>query len=160
MKSNELRKEFLVLMGNAYVQYGYPEICGWIEGLMSVEPREWKQRGISASLTDILPEAKYPTSVPSVNRALKSLETFGVVERSGSRKTGYHYCIVSSSNLVYSMLQQFLVVNQDFVSKMKDLSKKNQKRDIELKKAVNAQIKTWREWNKAVETMLQSLGEN
>ncbi|MHA1907174.1 MAG: hypothetical protein ACW98Y_07755 [Candidatus Thorarchaeota archaeon] len=158
MSAIELRKEFLEIIGQTYVQYGYPEYCGWIEGLMVLEPQDWTQQGISDRLGEVFPESKYPTSVPSVNRALKILETYGVVTKAGSRKTGYQYTVISPTNLIYSMLHQFLTLNQGFMAQMKDLSARSAK-DSALKKAVNAELKAWRLWERAVKGMLETLGE-
>ena len=157
MTQHELRREFLAAIGTMYDQYGYPEYCGWIEGLMLLEPQEWTQRGISARLRELFPESKYPTSIPSVNRALKVLETYGVVEKAGSRKTGYKYQIASSTSLGISMIQQLIVVNRNFIANMKDLSARNKKKDAALKRALNAEIKGIEVWNKALEMVLESL---
>ncbi len=140
-----------------YDQYGYPEYCGWIEGLMLLEPQDWTQRGISTRLSELFPESKYPTSIPSVNRALKVLETYGVVEKSGSRKTGYQYRITSSTNLGISMLQQLILVNINFISSMKELLARNKKKDAALRRAVNAEIKGIGVWNRALEHVLEHL---
>ena len=70
MKSDSLRTEFLHAMGETYEKYGYPDYCGWIEGLLLLEPREWSQRGIADRLRELFPASKYPTSISSVNRAL------------------------------------------------------------------------------------------
>ena len=160
MTSSDLRREFLTIIGTTYDQYGYPEYCGWIEGLLLLEPREWSQRGISERLGELFPASKYPTSVPSVNRALKILERYGIIERGGSRKTGYKYRLVSSSNLLSSMLQQFIAVNQDFINKMESLAAKNQKADSELNKAVALQISMTQTWSKAVEQILESIQDD
>jgi DNA-binding transcriptional regulator GbsR (MarR family) len=142
-----------------YDQYGYPQYCGWIEGLMLLEPQEWTQRGISTRLRELFPESKYPTSVPSVNRALKVLETYGVVVKTGSRKTGYLYRIASSTSLGVSMLQQLIIVNQNFIARMKELSSRNKKTDTALMKALNAEIKAIRVWDQALEKVLEYLSE-
>ncbi|MHA2027405.1 MAG: hypothetical protein ACW98U_16010 [Candidatus Thorarchaeota archaeon] len=157
MTSSELRREFLMTVGKTYGQYGYPEYCGWVEGLLMLESGEWSQQGISNRLGELLPSSKYPTSVPSINRALKILESYGIVEKTGSRKTGYRYCLVSSKNLVHSMLQQFVAVNQDFIMKMEDLAGRTNKKDPELMKAVNMEIKAITSWNRAVEMLLKSI---
>ncbi|UCE10507.1 MAG: hypothetical protein JSW61_00850 [Candidatus Thorarchaeota archaeon] len=137
-----------------YDSYGYPEYCGWIEGLMLLETQEWTQQGISVRLRELFPESKYPTSIPSVNRAIKVLETYGVVEKTGSRKTGYKYRVASSTNLGFSMLQHFIAVNQGFIARMKDLSARS-KKDTELRKALNVEIKAMRLWNQALEMVLE-----
>ncbi|MHA2361476.1 MAG: hypothetical protein ACXAB6_06060, partial [Candidatus Thorarchaeota archaeon] len=134
-----------------------PEYCGWIEGLLLLEPKEWSQRGVAKRLKEIFPASKNPTSISSVNRALKILESFGVLEKAGSRKIGYQYRLVSSSNLVTSMLHQLVVVNQDFIRKLEVLTSKSQKSDSELKRAVSYQIKMAESWNKALELFIESV---
>ena len=157
MTAIDLRREFLMTVGKTYGQYGYPEYCGWVEGLLMLEPGDWSQQGISKRLGEMLPSSKYPTSVPSINRALKILESYGIVEKTGARKTGYRYCLASSKNLVHSMLQQFIAVNQDFISRMKDLAGRTPKKDTELMKAVNMEIEAITSWNRAVEMILTSI---
>ena len=159
MTSADLKLEFLGIIGNAYAQYGYPEYCGWIEGLLLAEPREWTQVGISERLGELFPASKHPTSISSVNRALKLLEDYGVVERAGSRKSGYVYRLASSSNLVSSMLQQLAAVNQEFTTKMELFASKIQEPDSDLSKAVDHQVSVARTWSQAVERLLDSLSD-
>jgi DNA-binding transcriptional regulator GbsR (MarR family) len=154
---HKLRRDFLTAIGTMYDQYGYPEYCGWIEGLMLLEPQEWTQRGISSRLRELFPESKYPTSVPSVNRALKVLETYGVVQKTGSRRTGYQYQIATSTSFGISMLQQLILVNSNFITSMKGLLVRNKKKDPALRRAVNAEIKGMGVWNRALEKILDSL---
>jgi len=156
--SSELRREFLITIGKTYELYGYPQYCGWVEGLLVLEPGKWTQHGISSRLSELLPSTK-PTSVPSINRALKILESYGIVEKTGSRKTGYLYSLVSSKNLVYSMLHQFMVMNQNFISSMKNLAFRTKKNDPELLRAVNLEIESITSWNRAVEMILASLDQ-
>jgi len=160
MISNELRKEFLTIIGKTYDHYGYPEYCGWVEGLLQLEDGEWSQKSISDRLTEIFPASKYPTSVPSINRALKLLEEYGVVEKTGSRKTGYRYSAITSSNLVSSMVHQLMMVNNDFISKLEFLTAKNKKKDTDLKRATTLQITTARQWNRALQLLLESASSN
>ncbi|MBN2230654.1 MAG: hypothetical protein JW779_13780 [Candidatus Thorarchaeota archaeon] len=157
MSYTRLRRDFLRIIGESYEQYGYPEYCGWIEGLLLLEPVEWSQRGISKRLGEIFPASKYPTSVSSVNRALKLLETYGVIERAGSRKTGFRYRLVSSSNLVASMLYHLMNMNQEFIKKMESLSDKNIKADSDLERATTYQISMAQTWNLAISQLLESL---
>jgi DNA-binding transcriptional regulator GbsR (MarR family) len=155
--SSDLRKEFLETIGKTYETYGYPEYCGWIEGLLMLEQKEWTQHGISDRLKELFPDSKYPTSVPSVNRALKILESYGIILKTGSRKSGYRYNLVSSSNIVSSMFHQLLVVNQDFIKKMEALSSKNRKVDSDLTKAISSQITMAEIWNRAIEQIIESM---
>ncbi len=156
MISNELRKEFLTIIGKTYDHYGYPEYCGWVEGLLQLENKQWSQKSISERLTELFPESKYPTSIPTINRALKMLEGYGVVEKTGSRKTGYQYCATTSSNLLGSMIHHLMMVNNDFVSKLEILTAKNKKKDSDLKRATNIQIKMAGQWNRALQLLLES----
>jgi hypothetical protein len=55
------------------------------------------------------------------------------------------------------MLQQLIVVNQDFMANLKDLSAKNRKQDSALKKAIDAEIKAMQLWNQALEMVFESL---
>jgi DNA-binding transcriptional regulator GbsR (MarR family) len=160
MKSDKLRIEFLRTIGESYSKYGYPDYCGWIEGLLLLEPREWSQRGIARRLSELFSATKYPTSITSVNRALKILESYGVIEKTGSRKIGYRYRLLSSSSLVASMLQQMTIVNQEFIRKMESLAVKDQKGDADLERAISYQISVARVWNDAVVDLLNAISED
>lgn len=154
MKSEKNRREFLSIIGSSYSQYGYPEYCGWIEGLLLLESKDWTQRGIAKRLSELFPDSRYPTSVSSVNRALRILETYGVIEKTGSRKTGYRYRAMTSAGLVTSMLQQLIVINQEFMRKLEGLSNKHTEKDNELAKAIAYQTEAAKIWNKAIEELL------
>ena len=154
MASSDLRKEFLELIGTTYENYGYPKYCGWIEGLLLLEQKEWSQKGISDRLGELFSTS---TSVPSVNRALKILESYGIVEKEGSRKIGFRYHLQSSSNLALSMFHQFLVLNQKFIARLESLESKNKKTDSELGRALNSELKMTKIWNRAVEQILKSM---
>jgi DNA-binding transcriptional regulator GbsR (MarR family) len=155
--SSDLRKEFLETIGKTYDTYGYPEYCGWIEGLLMLEPKEWTQQGISDRLKELFSDSKYPTSVPSVNRALKILESYGMILKTGSRKSGYRYRLVSASNIVSSMFHQLLVVNQEFIKKMEVLRSKNRKVDSDLSRAISSQISNAKAWNRVMEQIIESM---
>ncbi|MHA2426249.1 MAG: hypothetical protein ACXAEF_15780 [Candidatus Thorarchaeota archaeon] len=157
MTSSDLRKEFLEIIGRTYDTYGYPEYCGWIEGLLMLEQKEWTQQGISDRLKELFPDSKYPTSVPSVNRALKILESYGIILKTGSRKSGYRYGLVSSSNIVSSMFHQLLVVNQDFIGKLEALRSKSRKKDSALSRAISSQISVATIWSDVVEQIIESM---
>ncbi len=160
MNSEKLRQEFLNIIGSSYSQYGYPEYCGWVEGLLLLEPKGWTQRSIAQRLTEIFSATKYPTSVPSINRALKILESYGVVEKTGSRKTGYKYRARPSSGLLSSMLQNLTAINTEFIRKLEFLSAKDVEKDRGLKKAISYQVDVAHAWNKAVEGLLKTIAEN
>lgn len=154
MASGDLRKEFLEIIGTTYDNYGYPEHCGWIEGLLLLEPKEWTQKAISERLGELFSGS---TSVPSVNRALKILESYGIIEKQGSRKIGYQYHIQSSSNLALSMFQQFVTLNEVFIAKLKALESNNKKRDLKLTKAISTEIAMAKLWNRAIEQVLEEM---
>jgi len=158
--AEELRREFLTIMGDMYEGYGYPSYCGWIEGLLLVEPKEWSQGNISSRLREIFPAAKYPTSITSVNRALKVLEDYGVVERAGSRKTGYRYRLLSSSSVIATMLERYVVVNQAFIEKMEALSARSSRTDAKLKKALSYEIDIAKLWSRLIVDLLGSIEKN
>lgn len=156
MSSDNLRKEFLTTMGKTYAIYGYPEYCGWIEGLLHLENKKWSQKAISERLGEVFPDIKYPTSVPSVSRALKILEEYGIVEKIGSRKTGYRYSVVTSTNLVNSMVQNLIAINTDFIGKLEIIAGQNKKKDADLNRATTFQIKMAKLWNHAISQLLDS----
>jgi len=154
--SGDLRKEFIELIGKTYGHYGYPEYCGWIEGLLLLEQKDWTQKGISERLSELFSTS---TSVPSVNRALKILESYGIVEKDGSRKIGFRYRLQSSTNLAFSMIQQLVALNQAFIERLQVLEKKNQKDDQELDKAISTEITMAKLWNRAIENILDAIQE-
>lgn len=156
MVSGNLRRDFLEIVGNAYAHYGYPEYCGWIEGLLLLEPKDWTQKGLSERLSNLFSTS---TSVPSVNRALKILESYGIVEKQGSRKIGFTYRLRPSSNLVLSMFQQLIAVNQDFMAKLQALEKKNQKKDSGLRNAITIETTIAKIWHKSMTQIVTSLEE-
>ena len=108
-------------------------------------------------MKELFPDTKYPTSVPSVNRALKVLESYGIILKAGSRKSGYRYSLVSSSNIVSSMFYQLLVINQEFITKMNELSRRTKKTDRELNRAISTQLSVAKTWNKVVEQLIESM---
>lgn len=154
MTPKKIRKEFLEIVGGAYAHYGYPQYYGWIEGLLLLVRSEWTQKGISDRLSELFSTS---TSVPSVNRALKILESYGIVEKSGSRKIGFTYRFHSSSNLILAMSQQLLAINQGFISALQALEAKNKKADSELNKAISVELEMAKVWNRAMEQVLASM---
>ncbi|MHA1480139.1 MAG: hypothetical protein ACTSQZ_01780 [Candidatus Thorarchaeota archaeon] len=160
MKTEKLKQEFLNILGSSYSQYGYPEYCGWVEGLLHLESKEWTQRGIAQRLSEIFPASTHPTSVPSVNRALKTLESYGVIAKAGSRKTGYKYRLRPSSGLISSMLQHIMMVNQEFINKLEVLSARISKKDRDFQKAIANQVDISQTWAKSVESLLETTTKN
>jgi len=141
MKDDELRIEFLRTLSEMYKKYDYPDYCGWIEGLLLLEPGEWTQSSISKRLSELLPASESPISDSEISKALETLEGYAVIEKSGSQKSGYQYRLVSSSSLVAAMLQRVIIVNQGFVRRMKDLATRDLKGDTDLERAISMYLK-------------------
>ena len=158
MVNDDLRRDFLLAIGETYALYGYPEACGWIEGLLHLETGNWTQTGISQKLKEILPESKYPTSVPSINRAMKILETYGVVSKAGSRRAGFSYTLAPTSTLVSTMLSQMIASYEVFIEKMQKIGKQG-KEDKDLKRAVKRQVSMAREWNAVISKSLELMNK-
>lgn len=108
-------------MGKYYEEFGYPRLCGWIDALLMLEPQDWTQEGISQRLSEIFSETDQPTSLASVNRALKILEKYGTIIKSGSRKLGYKYRAAPSSTILTSMFNQFITTNEKIVRELVEL---------------------------------------
>jgi hypothetical protein len=141
MKSDELRIEFLQTLNEMYKKYDYPEYCGWIEGLLLLEPGKWTQISILKRLNELLPASENPVSNSEISKALNTLESYSVIEKTGAEESGYHYRLVSSSSLVSAMLQRVIIVNQGFVRRMKDLATKDLKGDTDLEQAISMYLK-------------------
>lgn len=154
MAIDDLRRNFMLAIGETYALYGYPETCGWIEGLLHLETGNWTQTEISQRLREILPEPKYPTSVPSINRAMKILETYGVVSKTGSRRVGFSYTLAPAATLISTMLSQMIASYEVFIEKMQELGKRG-KEDKNLRQAVKRQISMAKEWNAVISKSLE-----
>ncbi len=156
----DIRKKFLIILGNCYEKYGYPAICGWIEGLLSLERKEWTQKAISRRLTEDFSEIDSPTSLASVNRALKILEAYGIVSKSGSRKLGYIYQVASSSNIMTAMFDNFITANKAVIQELSFLREKfNAKDDKELYDVIEGQIDGYTLFNRILEGIISSFSE-
>jgi len=120
----EARKHFFQILGHQYSLYGYPSILGKIEGLLTLHPdREWTQVEISQELNRIFPKKNDPTSVSTVNRAMKTLEIYGVVIKHGTRKLGYTYKIGSRASYLVKMFEVFLHSTQSYIEDLGTLQK-------------------------------------
>ncbi len=146
--SLKARKHFFKILGQQYSLYGYPSILGWIEGLLTLYPeREWTQIETSQELNKIFPEKNNPTSVSTVNRAMKTLEIYGVVIKQGTRKLGYTYKIGSRASYLVKMFEVFLYSTQSYIVDLETLQKEfslsieNKNHDEILIDAVNFHLK-------------------
>jgi DNA-binding transcriptional regulator GbsR (MarR family) len=152
------RKQFFLLMGKNYEKYGYPGLAGWIEALLLLEPGKWTQETISTRLSELFPEEDRPTSRASVNRALRLLELYGVVVKSGSRKLGYSYQLDFSSNMITNMFQQFIANNTAFTDELATLKGQfDLDCDQALQTAVDLQIEGYSLFNQVLEKFIESL---
>jgi hypothetical protein len=55
------------------------------------------------------------------------------------------------------MLEQFIMMNQDFIGKLRNLATRTSKSDPVLQKAVKLQIDGYIAWNEAVEMILAKM---
>lgn len=153
------RRAFFEIIGKAYSKYGYPPLCGWIEALFRLEPRSntgWTQREISEHLSRLFPESN-PTSLPSVNRALKILESYSMVVKSGSRKIGYTYELAPDSTMLSSMFSQFITVNETLIRELTSLREKESlNADPVLIDAVNVEIMGFEVFNQVLLEMIKA----
>lgn len=154
---SDARKQFFIIMGENYEKFGYPSLGGWIEALFMLELGYWTQENISKRLSELLPEADHPTSRASVNRALKLLEIYGVIVKSGSRKLGYRYRLAPSTNMIINMFQQFILNNESFTRKLTSLKEQyNLGNDLTLKKVVDMQIEGYTLFNQILKKVIES----
>lgn len=121
--SDDLRSKYFKILGDTYKEYGFPPLCGWIEGLLALEGKELMQAEISEKLTEILHE-NAATSISSVNRAIKTLESYGSVVKTGNPKIGFKYGINATPELFEIFLQNFLNINRRNLRILKKLKKK------------------------------------
>jgi len=155
---SEARKQFFIIMGENYEKFGYPSLGGWIEALFMLELGYWTQENISKRLSELFPEADHPTSRASVNRALKLLEIYGVIVKSGSRKLGYRYRLAPNTNMIINMFQQFILNNESFTKELSFLRERyNFDNDQTLEKVVNTQIEGYILFNQILKKVIESI---
>ncbi|MHA2364422.1 MAG: hypothetical protein ACXAC7_10725 [Candidatus Hodarchaeales archaeon] len=158
-----LRRHYLEIIGKIYQDYGFPAITGWIEGLMALECKkgqQWSQKDISMGLEKIFPSTKYPdipTSVPSVNRALKIMESYGVLIKTGSRKLGYYYQLNQGSDYITAMFESFININHKAMAKLKDLLELNNlNQDKKLYDVIKTQMIGFKVFNEMIKELLEN----
>jgi hypothetical protein len=71
----------------------------------------------------------FPTSLTSVNRALKSMELNKLILKRGSRKTGYKYYLNTLSGIPVGFFQKILAVNTKNLMDLQILKKEIVKSD-------------------------------
>ncbi|MFX0117610.1 MAG: hypothetical protein ACFFB3_23905 [Candidatus Hodarchaeota archaeon] len=159
--TSKARKRFMITLGNTYEQYGYPNLLGWINAILLLEPtRKWTQAEISRKLSEIFLDNDHPTSLASVNRALKVLEQYGAIEKSGSRKLGYSYQLAPSSKLLDSMFQQFIAATHASIEELAQLKREeNLDDDPALQWAIKNEIEEGKVWIQLLERMLELIAK-
>ena len=86
-------------------------------------------------------ESRYPTSVPSINRAIKHNVQFGTITKKGNHKHGYSYHVAEDSAMLTYMFQRFIDQNNDMLKKMAHLQQSSLvKNDSDLLQAIQIQI--------------------
>lgn len=142
---NPLRERLFEIFAKYYEDFGIPGLCGWIDTLFLIEPQDrngnqWTQRSISSRLQELFPKAKYPTSVPSINRAIKINEKYGTVLKKGSHKIGYSYIPTSGTEMITKIFEGFIDKTNICISDLKALLIESQDTDPTLKKITEEQI--------------------
>jgi len=152
------RKEFFTILGKNYERYSLPPLCGWIEALLLLEPKDWTQRDISQRLSELFSESDYSTSLSSVNRALKILEDYGAIEKSGSRKIGYTYMLAPSPKMLTNMFLKFISYNDSLIHDLSLLKEDEQfEGDSLLHKVIEAQIEGYTAFTQFLKHFIESL---
>lgn len=144
---SELRTQYLLVLGRTYDSYGLPQLCGMVEGLLSLTDRPLSQTDISELLKAILGDLDVPTSVPSVNRAMQVLEQYGVVKKTGTRKEGYLYYLVEGSDLIRNMFAQFVEVNDLTIHQLSELRSQVGTDDPSLSQVLGYQVEGYTVFN-------------
>lgn len=147
------RKIFFDLLGDYWKSYGLPGICGYIDALLWLEQRDnWTQSTISNRLKELFGnESKYPTSVPSINRAIKVNLQYGTVTKKGNHKLGYTYHVAEASTMLTDMFQKLIDTNMDMIERMDNLlQSEDTKNDSDLIQAIQFQIVGTQIYNNAL----------
>lgn len=121
------QQKFFNILARFYQDYGIPGVCGWIDALLNLylvsrDGKPWTQRSISSHLSKLFPKpSKYPTSVSSINRAIKINLKYGTIIKEGSHKEGYTYKAAEGSDLLISMFQNFIDKNRYYLGELEQL---------------------------------------
>jgi len=159
-----LRERLFEIFAKYYEEYGIPGLCGWIDTLFLIEPQDskgnqWTQRSISRRLKVLFPNAKYPTSVPSINRAIKINEKYGTVLKQGSHKIGYSYIPTAGTEMITKIFEGFIDKTSICISDLKVLLKESQDTDPKLKEITEEQILGYSAYVQLLEYALSYLKE-
>ncbi len=142
---NPLREQLFEIFAKYYEEYGIPGLCGWIDTLFLFEPLDqygnhWTQKSISMRLKELFPEGKYPTSVPSVNRAIRINEKYGTILKQGSHKIGYSYIATSGAEMITKIFEVFIEKTNVCINELLQLAEECKDKDSKLEKIIEEQI--------------------
>lgn len=154
------RKSFFNILAEYWEGYGLPGLSGYIDALLWLEQRDdWTQVTISKRLKELFGnESEYPTSIPSVNRAIKFNVQYGTLIRRGTHKLGYSYHVADDASLLELMFQRFIDINVRMMDMLADLqSSEVENSDPELFTAVQIQNFGIQIYNESLEYGLQYL---
>lgn len=116
--------DFIIMFGEFYNDFGLPALCGWIEALLTLSQKPLTQQEIAQHLSNIIKSHDKPTSISSVNRALKIFEKYNYLHISGTRKIGYQYSIPENQDMFHSMFEMLIDLNLKFEEKLYSFRKK------------------------------------
>jgi hypothetical protein len=142
-KISKSREKFFDIIANYWRSHSLPGLSGYIDALLWLEQRDdWTQSAISSRLKELLGDkSKYPTSVASVNRAIKANVQFGTVVRKGSHKLGYSYQAAVDATMLTNMFKKFIDQNEIIIEELSELKTSDlETSDPELFQAIQAQI--------------------
>jgi hypothetical protein len=140
---SESRKKFFDLLADYWKAHSLPGLSGYIDALLWLEQRDdWTQSTISDRLKKLFgSKSSYPTSVASVNRAIKANVQFGTVIRRGTHKVGYTYQAAVDAKMLTNMFKKFIDQNEAMMTKLSELNTSSlEKNDPVLFQAIQAQI--------------------
>ncbi|MFX0184764.1 MAG: hypothetical protein ACFE95_16905 [Candidatus Hodarchaeota archaeon] len=159
-----LRKKLFDIFARYYEEYGIPGLCGWIDTLFLLEPQDpneyqWTQRSISKRLLELFPNGEYPTSVSSINRAIKINEKYGTVLKEGTHKTGYTYTATSGTEMISNIFEGFIEKTNICLNDLYQLKNEVQDSDPILKNVLDEQILGYHAYVQLLEHALNFFNE-
>ena len=158
MISNE-RKQFFEVMAEFWQEYGFPGLCGYIDALLWLEPKDWSQVAISDHLKELFGnKTQFPSSISSINRAIKLNVRYGTVIKEGSHKIGYTYRVATNSDMLTGFFQRYIDLNTIMIEKLRRIETPNlNDEDPNLKTAIDVQIQGLELYSQFLEYGLNSM---
>jgi hypothetical protein len=157
---SDQRKSFFDVLAKYWEEYGLPGLSGYIDALLWLEQRDdWTQVTISKRLKELFGDkSEYPTSIASVNRAIKINVHFGTLFRKGTHKLGYSYHVADDTSMLEMMFQRFIDMNEMMMDTLSDLQSSDvENSDPELFNAVQMQNLGIQIYNESLEHGFQYL---